>query len=273
MSHENRENWALLGRGKSSEVFRIADGIVIKIFHAAVSEEMIQREMAAARIAASLHVRTAAPLKRVSVEGRSALIYPEIAGPSLARAIRKSPFFAAEFLRRMATLQQAIHAHEVSGLRTVKSVLAIDIDYGPASARLKGAALEYLGNLPESARLLHGDFHIDNIVIHDGQLAVLDWAKAAVGDPAADVVRSEMLMHFGEGPSDFVTCLWRDWAARKLRRSYQEQSGLSAGKLALWRPVVALAWLRARPPVRSRAFHHYLNKALGSVGLPNFIPN
>ena len=268
MFYENKATWTLLGRGKSSEVFRIGDGEVIKIFHPAVSEEMIQREMAAASLAASLDLPTAAPRLRTSIDQKPALIYPEISGVSIAAAIRKKPFSAALLLDGMADLLQAIHSHPVSGLRTVKSVLQTDIDYGPAPDAVKRAAIDYLAHLPEDEHLLHGDFHIDNILVSKGSLVILDWAKAAIGDPAADAVRSEMLMRFGEGPADPITTLWRDWAARKLDHAYRKTSGLTGDQLSLWRPVVALAWLRARPPVRNRAFAHYLDQSLRNAGLP-----
>lgn len=270
MAYERSDDWVLLGRGKSSQVFRVAPGRVVKIFHAAVSEEMIQREVAAARIAALHDVPTAAPMERIEVGGLSALIYPELAGPSLASLLRRQPRRAGVLLARMADLHGAIHGHPAGDLRPVKSVLATDIAYGPAPDHVKQRVTDHLQHLPDGGRLLHGDFHLDNILVTDGGLVVLDWAKAAAGDPAADVVRSEMLMRFGEGPADPVTALWRDWAARRLRTTYQRQAAIDDERLALWRPVVALAWLRARPPVRSRAFARYLDGALRRIGLPGF---
>ena len=77
-------------------------------------------------------------------------------------------------------------------------------------------------------------------------------------------------MRFGEGPTDTITNLWRNWAARQLGNAYHRQSGLTPDQLSLWRPVVALAWLRARPPIRERAFARYLDKALRKAGLPGF---
>ena len=268
MPLEKGSDWLLLGRGKSSEVFRIGNGEVIKIFHDAVSEEMIDREMTAAKLASSLGIPTAAPRARVEVEDKRALLYPEVSGVSIARAIRKQPLSAASLLRNMATLLHNVHNQPSSGLRTVKSVLQTDIDYGPAPEGLKSAAKHHLARLPDGVQLLHGDFHIDNILVSDNGLVILDWAKAAIGAPAADAVRSEMLMRFGEGPTDTITNMWRDWAAQQLGRAYRQQSGITPDALSLWRPIVALAWLRARPPVRNAAFTRYLNKALRSAGLP-----
>lgn len=265
-------DWTLIGKGKSSQVFRTGNGEVVKLFHDAVSEEMIQREMMAASLAAERGLSTAAPRARISVGQQRAIIYPEVVGQPMAAAIRQRPFAASALLGRMAQLHHAIHEQEGGTLRTVKSVLRTDIDYGPADATLKKAAIDYLGRLPGGTRLLHGDLHIDNIILCDDRPVVLDWAKAAMGDPAADVVRSEMLMRYGDGPRDPVMILWRAWAARGLWKGYRDCGGMAGERLTLWRPVVALAWLRARPSVRNRAFHAYLNRALQTAGLPEYRP-
>ena len=82
-----------------------------------------------------------------------------------------------------------------------------------------------------------------------------------------------MLMRFGIGPSDWVTNLWRDWAARRLRKSHAAASGVSTRDIEAWRPVVALAWLRARDATgRTPAFMRYLDGALRRSGIGSLRP-
>ena len=102
-------------------------------------------------------------------------------------------------------------------------------------------------------------------------LKVIDWSKAAAGHPAADAVRSEMLMRFGDGPDDAITNIWRDWAARRLQRNHLDAMAFSAADMDIWRPVIALAWLRARQAGRNTAFRQYLNKAMIRVGMPSML--
>ena len=40
---------------------------------------------------------------------------------------------------------------------------------------------------PSPARLIHGDFHGDNVLVADGRLALLDFEDCAMGEPADDV--------------------------------------------------------------------------------------
>ena len=71
-------DWLLLGRGKSSEVFRIGNGEVVKIFHPAVSEEMFVREITAATLASSLGLPSGAPPRTPGGRRVNSLALPDI---------------------------------------------------------------------------------------------------------------------------------------------------------------------------------------------------
>jgi aminoglycoside phosphotransferase (APT) family kinase protein len=168
----------------------------------------------------------------------------------------------------MGEIHAGMHRADGGTLRSLKQVLATDITHGPASNGLRRAAIAYLETLPDENALTHGDFHLGNIMMTPQGMMVIDWSKAAAGHPAADAVRSEMLMRFGIGPSDWVTNLWRDWAARRLRNRHVAASGVNAHDIDAWRPVVALAWLRARDATeRTPTFRRYLDRALRINGI------
>ncbi len=181
--------------------------------------------------------------------------------------IRRNPMRSGDVLDRMAAIHSAMHQAPGGSLRSLKQVLATDIAYGPAPIAVQRAAIAYLDTLPDGAALTHGDFHLGNVMMTPQGMMVIDWSKAAAGHPAADAVRSEMLMRFGIGPNDWATNLWRDWAARRLRKAYLALSIMTARDLDMWRPVVALAWLRGRDAGRRTAFRRYLDKALRQVGI------
>lgn len=257
-----------LASGASSRVCRAPAGRVVKIFHAAVSEEMIAREFDAAMRAAECGLSVARPLCRTSVEGERAILYPEVAGPTLMRQMRVRPLRSGSVLRAMADLHRQVHGCTAPGLRSLKQVLGTDIRHGPADRSLQDAALALLAGLPDGETLLHGDFHIRNILMSPAGPVAIDWSKAAKGVPTPDVLRTEMLLRFGEGPQDRLTNIFRDWAARHYVGLYRTLAPEHLAEERQWRAVVALAWLRARAPVRQKAFTAYLHEALRAAGLP-----
>jgi hypothetical protein len=255
-------------RGASSSLYAINEREVVKLFRPAVSGEMIEREAWASRRAVELGMPAVASLRAVTMEDARGLVYPCVKGHTLLAAMRKRPWLSGRIMDAMARLQARMHeTPATSGLRYLKDVLRTDIIYGPGGSALKVAALERLEDMPEGGQLLHGDFHIENVMVDGDDLKVIDWSKAALGDPAADAVRTEMLMRFGDGPEDPLTVLSRDWAARRWRASYLRASGMDRERLDAWRPLVALAWLRSRKPIRQRAFEHYMKDAAGKAGL------
>ena len=260
---------AAFAEGASARLFDLGDGRVLKLFRDSVSDEMIAREAATSAYAAGCGIPTAAAIERQVRDGQRGIVYPRLDGPTAMAWIRRHPLDAAQMLDRMGMLHRTIHAAQAPGdLRSLKQVLATDIAYGPASPSLQKAAIAYLETLPDGSALTHGDFHLGNVMMTAQGLAVIDWSKAAAGHPAADAVRAEMLMRFGVGPDDWITNLWRDWAVRRMRQSYLAGETTTARELDRWRPVVALAWLRARDAGRTRAFRRYLNAALAGVGMP-----
>ncbi len=273
----NTGPYPFIAKGASAELFDIGGGRALKLFGDSVSDEMIAREAEVSICAGACGVPTAAAIGRQTWQGRRGIIYPRLEGSTLMNWIRRNPMRAGWALDRMGEIQAAMHRageRRAGGgtLRSLKQVLTTDIAYGPAPAALQRVAITYLETLPDSDALSHGDFHLGNVMMTPQGMMVIDWSKAATGHPAADAVRSEMLMRFGIGPSDWVTNLWRDWAAGRLRKSYLRSSEITARDMNQWRPVVALAWLRARDAGRSQAFMGYLEKALQRSGIGSLRP-
>lgn len=262
------DNLATLASGASARVCRVGERHVVKIFHAAVSEEMIEREYAAATLAADCGVAVARPVEQLRLRAGRAILYPEVEGATMMRQLRLRPLRSGAMLREMAAFHRRIHDCGARELRSLREVLRTDIIHGPTDGDLQRAALRLLDGLPDGDRLLHGDFHVKNILMaRDGPVAI-DWSKAARGPVTPDILRTEMLMRFGEGPQDWLTNRARDWAARCYADHYRRIAPGHFAQVAEWRAVVALAWLRARAPVRRKAFLAYLNRALAAVGLP-----
>ncbi|WP_246171712.1 aminoglycoside phosphotransferase family protein [Sphingobium limneticum] len=256
-----------IARGASAELFDVGNGQVLKLFRDSVSDDMIAREVEASIHAGACGVPTAAAIGQRTWDGRRGIVYPRLEGGTVMDWIRRNPMRAGWVLDQMGEIHAAMHRVRGGALRSLKQVLATDISYGPAPISLQRTAIAYLESLPDGDALTHGDFHLGNVMMTQQGMMVIDWSKAAAGHMAADAVRSEMLMRFGIGPSDWVTNLWRDWAAGRLRKSYMKASAVSVHDINAWRPVVALAWLRARDAGRTPAFMRYLEEALLRNGI------
>ncbi len=257
-----------IAEGASGRLLALGTDHVLKLFGEKAPDSMIEREAHASRLAARAGLPVPVALQFVRYDGARAILYPRVHGVSMVDELHQHPFRGKRLLRRWMVLCQNMHRIAPDGLRRIKDVYRTDLLHGPLPDRVKLPAIAYLDSLQDGDRLLHGDLHIGNVMLGDGALVLVDWSKAAVGDPAADLVRMDMLMRFGVGPTGRIVGMWRSWAAKACRAAYQEIDDLPSERLAAWRPIVALAWLRVGLPRKARRFLRYANDSAQRVGLP-----
>lgn len=258
-----------IAEGASAAVYRLDGGRVLKLFHDGIEPSIVAREYATAQAIQTTGLPVPRLFGREDVAGRQGIIYAEIKGRTLLHHILRHPHRLRWAMRAMAALQRDIHDHRLPELRSRKAILAEDIEVAPIGERLRAAALDRLEQLVEGDLLSHGDLHPANLIVGDAGLMVIDWSKAACSAPAADVVRSEMLMRFGPGQAGgALEGKLRDLSTAYYVGHYQKLADMEAEALNAWRALVGLAWLRHRLPGRDAAFAAYLAEALRRAGLP-----
>lgn len=258
-----------IAEGASAQVYRLGGGRVIKLFRDGVDPVTVAREYAIAQAVGETGLPAPRAFALEQVGTRQGIVFADIGGPSLLAYLARHPHRWRWALREMAVLQQRIAACRLPQLRSRKATIRDDINHGPVDGALRQAAIERLEALEEGEGLTHGDLHPGNLIVMPGGLAVIDWPRAARGAAAADVVRSEMLMRFGPGRNQGRgQGVLRDLVGAYYVRRFSGLAGLERERLAAWRPLVALAWLRQRQASRDAAFAAYLGDALKLSGLP-----
>ncbi len=70
----------------------------------------------------------------------------------------------------------------------------------------RSTALAELDQLPDGNALCHFDVHPNNVLMGPDKPVIIDWFDAAAGDPAADIVRSAILMR-QDAAESHLTCV------------------------------------------------------------------
>lgn len=150
----------LIAAGRASEIFELDEGRILRRFKAHGDPEREALVMTHA-------LRHGYPVPRVLEVTGDALVLERIAGPTMARELRRRPWT----VRRQGAVLARLHArlHEIEAPSALSAVGAGD-------------------------RLLHLDLHPNNVILSRSGPVVLDWTNARRGDPAVDVALTWVIL-------------------------------------------------------------------------------
>lgn len=238
-----------IGSGHSAEVFRLTDGRVIKLFREDVHPALMAREHDGTNRALEAGLPVARPIGWEAVGDRTGIIFEELDGrPLIGRRWTWRLDRIRSGLDKLARCHADIHACGAASLHHRQhDLLRIRIERAEVDPALRDRALARLDALPQGDRLCHGDLHPGNVIEAGDRITPIDWANASAGDPAADVVRTEILLSYGRYGASLRRFpplrLSRALAARHYLRRYRKHTGMSAEQLAAWWLPVAVSCL------------------------------
>ena len=222
----------ILGVGKEAEVYGFGE-LALKLYKPGVPKASAFREATHLAIVES----NGLPAPRVHAvhqhEGRWGIIMDRIDGANFGESILSSAE-RTPLIETLAGMHRDVHARSGKGLMSLKARLTINIR---SAASLPDShcnlLLQQLDDLPDGDALCHGDFHPWNVL---GRV-VVDWLDACVGNPAADVCRTYVLLRRVDVSlaADYVT-------------AYVSGADMRVEDVFAWLPQVAAARLAEDVP-------------------------
>lgn len=244
------ERGALIGEGRTSEVFTYGAGYVVKLLRSGVPPDWADLEAYMTGVVHSLGLPVPDVDGVVAIDGRPGVVFEHVAGPSMWQEICENPGRTAKLTALMAEVQRAIHrvgvppgvpdlVHRLEDkLRRVQQLTEAEREEGCALAR----------SLPSGAALLHGDLHPGNVLMSPSGPVVIDWFDAAIGHPLADVVRSSILirpaldgsafLHLPDAREGLLDAVHTAYVS-----SFADLLTRQSAQLAAWEAVVAASRL------------------------------
>ncbi|MBR6108815.1 MAG: phosphotransferase [Clostridia bacterium] len=182
------EGCDVIGRGANGNVYRIDRETVVKVFLAPESLDEIHRERELARTALIMGVPTAIPYDVVRIEsGGYGSVFELIEANSFSNLIASGRLTIGEAAKKSIDLLKEMHTlvPKADTLPRMKDRML------PRAQRLRGTvsdpAHEKLVSLieavPDDPHLLHGDYHINNILQQKDELMLIDMDTLCTGHP------------------------------------------------------------------------------------------
>ena len=182
------EGCEVIGQGANGKVYRIDRDTIVKVYLNPDSLPEIHRERELARTAFVLGVPTAIPYDVVRIEGGGyGSVFELLNATSFAKLIINNEKSVDEVCKMSVDLLKLIHSTVVKpdSMPDMKAV-ALDWaeflkDYLPQDQYEKLHSL--VAAVPEDNHMMHGDYHIKNVMLQDGESLLIDMDTLCYGHP------------------------------------------------------------------------------------------
>ena len=182
------EGCEVIGQGANGKVYRIDPDTIVKVYLNPDALPEIHRERELARLAFVAGVPTAIPYDVVRIEGGGyGSVFELLNAVSFARILINGDKPLEEVAEMSVSLLKLIHSKEVRSdiLPDMKAVALnwADFlkDYLPAEQFEKLNAL--ISAVPEDEHLIHGDYHVKNVMLQNGESLLIDMDTLSHGHP------------------------------------------------------------------------------------------
>ena len=177
----------IIGKGANGTVYRIDRDTIVKVYVNPDSLPEIQRERELARKAFVLGIPTAIPYDVVRVGEGYGSVFELLSAKSLAEILSKDPGQFDSVLKYSVDLLKTIHSKELPKgempdcKATVLGWVEFLKDYLPEAQYKKLKAL--VEAVPEDNHIMHGDYHMKNVMLQDGEALLIDMDTLCLGHP------------------------------------------------------------------------------------------
>ena len=178
----------VIGQGANGKIYRIDADTIIKVYYDedALPEIDLSRELS--RLAFVSGIPTAISYDVVRVEGGGyGLVFELLNATSFAKLIISGEKTTAEAAEMSISLLKLIHSKEVqSGILPDMKAVALNWavflkDYLPSDQFEKLFML--ISAVPEDAHLVHGDYHLKNVMLQNDETLLIDMDTLCHGHP------------------------------------------------------------------------------------------
>ena len=199
------EGCEVIGQGANGKVYRLDPDTIIKVYLNPDSLPDIHRERELARKAFVMGIPTAIPYDVVKVGEGYGSVFELLSAKSFAKLLIADPANLDMCVKLSVELLKKIHGTELKkgDMPDMKAVALgwadFLADYLPAEQYEKLHSL--IAAVPDDNHMLHGDYHIKNVMLQNGETLLIDMDTLCLGHPVFEFA-SIFLAYVGFGEVD-----------------------------------------------------------------------
>ena len=181
----------VIGKGFYGTVYRIDSETIVKVYESPDCLPMIQNEQRLAKLAFIKGVPTAISYDTVRVGGSYGSVFELLRAKSFNDLLKEEPDNFDVLMRKFVDFLKIVHGTEMDegSLPKAKDQFLSYLD--AIRCYISGEQFNYLNGLisglPDDLHLVHGDFHMKNIMVVDNEPMLIDMDTISTGQPVFDL--------------------------------------------------------------------------------------
>ena len=199
------EGCEVIGQGANGKVYRLDEDTIIKVYMNPDSLPDIQRERELARKAFILGIPTAIPYDVVKVGEGYGSVFELLSAKSFAKLLKAEPEHLDQYMELYVDLLKKLHSTELKPgdvpdmKKTALNWTEFLQPYLPAEQYEKLYSM--VAAVPERNTMMHGDYHIKNVMMQNGEVLLIDMDTLCMGHPVFELA-SIYLAYCGYSEND-----------------------------------------------------------------------
>ena len=187
------EGCDIIGHGFYGTVYRLDPDTIVKVYKFPESLPLIENERKMAKMAFVRGIPTAISYDIVKVGDSYGSVFELLKAQTMNDLLAAEPERADELVRMFANVMKTVHSVELppgtlpSAKENWLGWLDMILQQGYISEMQHARIRELLCDLPEFCGVVHGDFHMKNVMVSDGEPLLIDMDTLTQGNPIFDL--------------------------------------------------------------------------------------
>lgn len=176
----------VIGEGANGIVYRTDPDTIVKVYKNPDSLDEIHNERELARKAFVMGIPTAIPYDVVQVGDLYGSVFELLDAKSFANLIKEG-VSVEELAKQSVAILKTMHSTMLKDgelpSKKKEAMVWAEYDINCLSEEIGGKLLQLFKDIPETNNMLHGDFHIKNIMQQNGENLLIDMDTLSMGHP------------------------------------------------------------------------------------------